>query len=87
MIKKLIFLAGCLIVTATLCAAEVWKAPDQERSKERAKEVVPFVKEYKNEGQSARRISLMDTGISIKDVTDVYFLLDSPIIRKREDHY
>jgi hypothetical protein len=87
MIKKIIFFAGLVILTAALCTAEVWKAPDQEKAKERAKQVVPFVKDYKDDHKITRRISLMDAGISIKDVKDVYFLLDSPIIKKREDHF
>ncbi len=87
MIKKIILGAGLMILTPVLCMAEVWKAPDQEKARERAKELVPFVKEYQDDGQIKRRISLMDAGVSIKDVTDVYFLLDSPIIKKREDHY
>ena len=87
MIKRIIFWTGLMILTPVLCMAEVWKAPDQEKARERAKEVVPFVKEYQDDGQIKRRLSLMDAGVSIKDVTDVYFLLDSPIIKKREDHY
>ena len=87
MIKKIVFFAGLVILTAALCTAEVWKAPDQEKAKERAKEVVPFIKEYKDDYQINRKMSLLNAGISIKDVTDVHFLLDSPIIKKREDHY
>ncbi len=87
MIKKIIFLAVLVTLTASTGFAEVWKAPDQEKSKDRAKEVVPFVKEYKDEGQIKRRIRLMDEGLSLKDVTQTYFLLDSPILKKREDNY
>jgi len=87
MMKKLIFAAGFLILAASLCYADVWTAPDQEKAKERAKEVVPFIKEYKDDCIINRRACLIDAGISIKDVTDVYFLLDSPIIKTREDQY
>ena len=87
MIKKIIFLTGLIILMTAPCMAEVWKAPDQEKAKDRAAEVVPFIKKYKDDDRISRRIRLMDAGISIKDVTDVYFLLDSPIIKKREDHY
>jgi len=87
MIKKIIFFAGLLSLFAALCTAEVWKAPDQEKAKEKAKEVVPFIKEYKDDCKITRKIFLMEAGISLKDVTDVYFLLDSPIIKKRENHY
>ena len=31
MMKKIIFFAGFLILAASLCSAEVWKAPDQEK--------------------------------------------------------
>ena len=87
MIKKIILFAGIAILTTALCMAEVWKAPDQERAKERAKEVVPFIKEYKDDHKIARKMSLMDAGISMDDVQDAYFLMDSPIIKDREDHY
>jgi len=87
MIKKIIFFSNLLILSSVFCMAEVWKAPDQEKAKIRAKEVVSFVKEYKDDFKILRRISLMEKGISTKDINDVYFLLDSPIIKKREDHY
>ncbi len=76
-----------VLLCTTIATAGVWKAPDQEKAKERARQVVPFIKEYKDEGRIHRKISLMDAGISLKDVTDVYFLLDSPLIKKSEDHY
>jgi hypothetical protein len=87
MIKKIVLCACLIPFLAGVCAAEVWKAPDQELARERAKETVPFVKEYKDDCQISRRICLMDAGISLDDVTTVYFLLDSPIIKEREDHY
>lgn len=88
MIKKIIFFMGVfLFLMPGLSAAEVWKAPDQEKAKERAREVVPFVKEYKDDCLINRRTCLVDAGISIKDVTTVYFVLGSPVIKKREDHY
>jgi len=86
-IKKIIFFAGLAILTTALCMAEVWKAPDQEKAKERSKEVVPFIKEYKDDHKIARKMSLIDAGISLDDVQDTYFLMDSPIIKDREDHY
>ncbi len=86
--KKLFFyLAAVLISGAALCTAEVWKAPDQEAAREKAKETVPFVSEYKEEGLIERKISMMEKGIGLDDVKAVYFLLDSPVIKKREDHY
>jgi len=87
MIKKIVFFTCLIPFLAGVCAAEVWKAPDQERAKERAKETVPFVKEYQDDCQISRRICLMDAGISLDDVSQVYFLLDSPIIKQREDQY
>ncbi|SDU61965.1 Class III cytochrome C family protein [Desulfobacula phenolica] len=86
-LKGFLFLTGLVILTAQLCEAKTWTAPDQEKAKEKAKEVVPFIKEYKDDHQIVRKIRLMDAGISLKDVTDVYFLLDSPIIKKKENHY
>jgi len=87
MIKNVIFYSGLMILATAFCLAEVWKAPDQEKAKERAKEVVPFVSDYKEDCIVNRRISLMDAGISLNDVADVYFLLDSPMIHEKEDLY
>ncbi len=87
MIKKIILPAVLALIATGIAMAGVWTAPDQEKAKERARQLVPFIKEYKDEGKINRKISLMDAGVSLKDVTDVYFLLDSPIIKKTEDHY
>lgn len=87
MIRRIIFFSGLLILATALCMAEVWKAPDQEKAKERAKEVVPFVKDYKDDCKILRKLSLMEKGISLKNIEDTYFLLDSPIIKEKEDHY
>ena len=92
MIKKIILPAvTALVLTAfawvAFAAPGAWTAPDQEQAKKRAKQVVPFIKEYKDEGPLERKISLMDAGISLNDINEVYFLLDSPIIKKSEDHY
>jgi hypothetical protein len=64
-----------------------WTAPDQEAALERA-EVVPFVEAVMDECRLCRQQRLRDMGLGVKDQTDSYFLLDSPIIRKKtEDHY
>jgi hypothetical protein len=86
MIKKIIF-SSLLILLSGFCTADEWEAPDQEKAKKRAEEVVPFVKEYKDDFKILRKISLMEKGISAKDISDVYFLLNSPIIKEREDNY
>jgi hypothetical protein len=64
-----------------------WKAGDQEKAKERAAEVVPFVDTVVKECLLCRQQKLRDMGLSVKDITHNYFLLDSPIIKEREDHY
>ena len=87
MIKKIVLPALLALIASGVAMAGVWTAPDQEKAKERARQVVPFIKEYKDEGKINRKISLMDAGVSLKDVSDVYFLLDSPLIKKTEDHY
>lgn len=87
MLRKTVFLISLVLLTLVFGTVSGWNAPDQEKAKERAQEVVPFVKEVKDEFQINRRISLMDAGISLDDVTTVYFLLDSPIIKEREDQY
>ncbi len=76
-----------LLQSAHCLAAREWKAPDQEQARQRAMEPVPFVTQYKDEQQIERKMRLLDQGLSLSDMTDVYFLLDSPVIKKREDHY
>jgi hypothetical protein len=64
-----------------------WTAPDQEAAKQRAMEVVPFVEAVMDECRLCRQQRLRDQGLGIKDQSYSYFLLDSPIIKKTEDHY
>jgi len=89
MIKQILTIfAGLTLLSPAHCrAAQAWTAPDQELARARAREAVPFVSEYKKEHQIARKMRLLDQGLSLSDVDDVYFLLDSPVIKKREDHY
>ena len=68
-------------------AATTWVAPDQEDAKKRAEEVVPFVEVVRDECRLCRQQRLRDQGLSVKDQSQSYFLLDSPIIRQTEDHY
>ena len=67
--------------------AVVWSAPDQEAAKKRATEVMPFVEAVRDECRLCRQQRLRDQGLGVKDQSESYFLLDSPIIRKTEDHY
>jgi hypothetical protein len=67
--------------------AETWMAPDQEAAKLRAQEKVPFADTVVDECTLCRQQRLRDKGLGVKDITDSYFLLDSPIIKQREDHY
>jgi len=64
-----------------------WIAPDQAAAKERAKQVVPFVDTVIDECLLCRKQKLRDMGLGVKDIDYHYFLLDSPIIKQREDHY
>lgn len=68
-------------------APVAWTAPDQEAAKIRAQEVVPFVEAVVDECRLCRQQRLRDMGLGIKDQTESYFLLDSPILKKTEDHY
>jgi hypothetical protein len=88
----------CLVVSAGRAAAAApsgdelaldpaWKAPDQEAARERAREVVPFVDAVVDECQLCRQQRLRDMGLGVKDIVHSYFLLDSPVIKQREDHY
>ncbi len=65
----------------------VWTAPDQEAAKKRAAQVVPFVEAVMDECRLCRQQRLRDMGLNVKDQTESYYLLNSPIIRKTEDHY
>jgi hypothetical protein len=64
-----------------------WTAPDQEAAKKRAQELVPFIEAVMEECDLCRQMRLRETGLGIKDITNSYFLLDSPIIKKAEDLY
>jgi uncharacterized membrane protein len=61
-----------------------WSAPDQEAAKKRAAEVVPFVEAVMDECRLCRQQRLRDMGLGVKDQSESYFLLDSPIIQKRK---
>ena len=64
-----------------------WKAVDQEKAKERAKEVVPFIDQVLDECQLCRQQRLRELGLGVKDITHSYFLLENPIVNQRENHY
>ena len=89
----LVGVAAVLIWTAVAVAATAepnshsWKAVDQEEAKQRAHEVVSFVETVVDECRLCRQQKLRDQGYGIKDITHNYFLLDSPMIKKQEDHY
>ena len=68
-------------------AAEQWKAVDQEDAKKRAAETVPFVETVVDECVLCRQQKLREQGLGVKDIEETYYLLDSPIIKQREDHY
>jgi hypothetical protein len=68
-------------------AKEIWTAPDQDAAKKRAMEEVPFVEAVMDECRLCRQMRLRDMRLGVKDQSESYFLLDSPIIRKTEDHY
>lgn len=64
-----------------------WVAPDQVEAQERAKEVVPFVETVMDECLLCRQLKLRNMELGVEDMDHSYFYLDSPIIKKREDHY
>ena len=64
-----------------------WKAPDQEEARQRAQEVVPLIEAVVDECQLCRQQRLRDVGLGVKNIVHNYFLLESPIIKQREDHY
>lgn len=64
-----------------------WMAPDQEAARKRSQEIVPFVDTVVEECRLCRQMRLREMGLGIKDITQNYFLLDSPIIKKTEDLY
>jgi hypothetical protein len=64
-----------------------WVAPDQVAAQARAEEVVPFIGEVMEECKLCRQQRLRDQGLGVKDQTHSFYLLSSPIIKKREDRY
>jgi len=87
MIMKVFSFFVLLFLGTPLCAAEVWKAPDQEKALKKAHEEISFIEKYVDEDRILRQMRLHEEGISLKDVEHSYFLLDSPVIKKSEDHY
>ena len=80
--------AGPDTVTETdMAQVSAWKAPDQEQAMARAREVVPFVETVIDECLLCRQQKLRDQGLGIEDISDTYFLLESPVIKAKEDHY
>jgi len=68
-------------------AATSWTAPDQEAALARAAETVSFVEAVMDECKLCRQMRLREMGLSTKDITHSYFVLNSPIINKVEDQY
>lgn len=66
---------------------EKWVAPDQEAARKWAEQTVPFVGETMDECKLCRQQRLRDMGLSVKDQSHSYFLLNSPIIQKTEDRF
>jgi len=67
--------------------AAQWSAPDQVAALERAEDTVPFVDVVMQECKLCRQMRLREMGLSTKDIPNSYFVLNSPIINKVEDHY
>jgi class III cytochrome C family protein len=67
--------------------ATQWTAPDQVAALERAEETVPFVDVVMEECKLCRQMRLREMGLGTKDIPNSYFVLNSPIINKVEDHY
>ncbi len=68
-------------------ATEKWVAEDQFEAIKKATEVLPFVAEVIEECPLIRQQRLRNLDLSIKDIDTSYFLLDSPIINKTDNHY
>lgn len=64
-----------------------WVAPDQKEAEKRAREVVPFVETVVDECLLCRQQKLRNMELGVDDMDHTYFYLNSPIIKKREDHY
>ncbi|MFO7832080.1 MAG: cytochrome c3 family protein [Desulfuromonadaceae bacterium] len=80
-------LALVLLWGTSVCSAQGAEPTKQEQAQTRAAERVPQIKEVKHEDPLRRSQRLRHMGISVKDVRQTYFVLDSPIIKEREDHY
>ncbi len=64
-----------------------WIAEDQAKASKRAAEVVPFVDKVVDECRLFRQQKLRKMKLSVNDIDNSYFLLDSPIINKEDDQY
>lgn len=59
----------------------------QEQAQKRAAERVSQVENVRHEDPLRRSQRLHSMGLSVKDIRESYFFLDSPILREREDRY
>jgi len=78
--------ALALLMVVRVDAAEA-EPTRQQQALKRAKEQVRQVDEVLDEDPLRRSMRLKQMGMSVKDMRQTYFVLNSPIIRKREDRY
>ncbi|MDY0268978.1 hypothetical protein [Trichloromonas sp.] len=75
---------GMLLWSTVVLGAEPTR---QEQAQQRALERVPQIKEVHQESLLRRSQRLQERGVSVKDIRQTYFVLDSPIIKELEDRY
>ena len=88
------FLVGCMYVGIGMVLV-LFQVPDalgstatrQEKALQRAGERVPQVHEVVHEDPVSRSLRLHRIGLSVKDIKQTYFVLNSPILKEREDRY
>ncbi|MFW6387268.1 MAG: cytochrome c3 family protein [Thermodesulfobacteriota bacterium] len=68
-------------------AAQEAEPTRQEKAQARAAERVAQIEEVRDEDPLRRSQRLRQMGLSVKDIRQTYFVLESPIIKEREDHY
>lgn len=97
--KRSVFILAVAIVAALLTPSlaqaspghvepvptvEDFVAPNLEKAKALAKVVPDFVTEVLIETPYERRQAVLKKGLSVKDVSATYFLLDSPLLKKND---
>lgn len=84
---QVVIALGLLLFSVSIASAAEPEPTRQEQALGRAAEKVEQVAEVLHEDPLRRSLRLMQMGLSVKDIRETYFVLNSSIIREREDRY